>query len=501
MNILLRLFFIFFAVTLIFTSCKNNERKVSNKNVISFNINSDPNTLDPRKARDLNSMNISKIFFEGLTRLDKEGNPTLAIAKSYTLKEDKKTYVFKLKDSFWSNGDKLTAYDFEYAWKAVLDPNFSSSMAYKMFIIKNSREAKDGKISIDDVKIKAIDEKTLMVELERSTPYFLHLLANPIFFPINKKNDLENKNWHQDEKSFVCNGIFTLNQWKNNEMIECIKNKDYWDESQVKITKINMIMTNEKEEIKMYKKNKLDIVGSPFSFLPTKSLKKLKKRKDFHSQPYFGTSFLRINVEKINDKLFRKALSKAINRKALVEYVLQQGEYPAKRLIPDYFIKNKQENDAISLTYIRGNKTNIIAKSLKNDIENNLKIDVVLEPLDRNIYYEKINSQNYELALGSWIADFEDPINFLEMFKFKNDSIHNTGWENKKYVSLLDEFIARDIDERYKILKKAEDILLDELPIIPLYHLSQNYLKKTNLKDIKIYPSGFIDFKYAYFED
>lgn len=504
---MLKKFFItlFITTLLLFSACNKNSLK-KNKQHLTLNIVSEPQSLDPRKVRDLNAVNLSKILFDGLMRLTKNGSIEYAIAESFSLSEDGKTYIFKLKDTYWSNGDKLTAYDFEYTLKSSLSPNFTSN-ASSLNIIKGAKKAKKNQISLDDIGIKTIDEKTLIFELKKPCPYFLNLLTCPVFFAVNKNMDQKDPKWAQSKNNFVSNGAFTLADWKKNDELICKKNEHYWDKDKVKLQKISMLMLTNDVELNMFELNQLDIAGSPFSSIIVDSLQKLKQDKSYHVAPYFGTSFLRVNSKKISDLNFRKDLINAFDRKKITEHVLQGGQLATSKLVPVKkemnvpIIKKDYDAKKITLTYVSDDRSHILAQALQRDFKENLNLEVNLKAIERKTYYEKLGSLDYELALSSWIADFADPIDFLNVFKYKDSSTNNTGWENESYIKLLEKSErVLDAKDRQKLLDQAEDILLSEAPIIPLYHLTQNFLQKENLKDLKIYPSGFLDLKYAYFE-
>jgi len=498
-------YFLLCFVFIFFVSCKKNENETKQK--LSINIVSEPQSLDPRKVRDLNSINLVKIFFEGLMRFSKDGNIECALAKEYSTSQDAKVYTFFLREAFWSNGEKITSYDFEYTYKKILSVDFMSSNASSLYVIKNAKEAKEGKINIDEIGIKTPDEKTLIIELEKQCPYFLRLLTCPIFFAVNKNIDQKKPFWMYENKEFVSNGPFKLKKWIHTDFIEAEKNSLYWDAKRVKLEKISMLMLTPDVELKMFEMNQLDIAGSPFSTILVDSMPRLKQTNKLNISPYYGTSFIRINTNKITDINFRKALIQAFDRKKIVEHILQGGQKETIRLVPNY---NKEEIDIIKkdfptkkvvLSYISIDRAHILAQAIQRDCEANLNITVELRSLERKTYYEKLASLDYEIALGSWIADFDDPIDFLNVFKYKDSSTNNTGWENEKYISLLDES-EKILEEknRNEVLKQAEDILLNEVVIIPICHLTQNYLKKENLENIYIYPSGYIDFRYAYFK-
>ena len=496
------LFLCFFSF---FVSCKSKDFKKSQS--ITINIVSEPQGLDPRTVRDLQSVNLIKTFFDGLLREAKDGTIKEALAESYSISEDGKTYTFILKDASWSNNDKITASDFEYTIKKTLSPSYISGNAAMLFIIKNAKKAKEKKISIDEVGINAIDEKTLVIELENPCPYFLKLLTSPIFFAVNKNVDQKNPKWAQDAKGYVSSGAFILNEWKHHDFIEAKKNENYWDREKVKLKKISMLMLTNTVEIDMFQSKELDLAGSPFSMIPVDSLQSLKKENNYFSKPYFGTSFIRINTQKVEDKDFRKALINAFDRDKITEHILQGDQIATTRLVP----REKKENISnikkdyslkkMTLSYISSDRSHLLAQTIQRDFEKNLNVKVELIALERKTYYDRISTQNYDLALGSWIADFNDPINFLNVFKYKNSSSNNTFWENEKFTSLLNksENISDPI-KRDEILIEAENILLSDAPIIPICHLSQNYLINEKLK-IKLYPSGFVDFKFAHLDE
>ncbi|NGX53268.1 MAG: hypothetical protein KR126chlam5_01581, partial [Candidatus Anoxychlamydiales bacterium] len=505
---MLKTIFIVFCIPALFffSSCKKNDKEKT-KQHLSINILSEPQSLNPLKARDLIAVNLAKMFFDGLMRVDNDGNILPGIAQSYEISDDGKIYSFFLRDSFWSNGDKLTAHDFEYTFKKVLSPNFITSNAASLFKIKNAKKAKEGEMSLDEIGIKALNDTILEIELEKPCSYFLRLLTQPAFFAINKNVDKKNKNWALNKNTFVSNGVFKLSEWKKNDIIEAKKNEFYWDKDKVKLEKISMLMLPNGVEQNMFELHELDIAGSPFSTITLDSLEKLKKDKSFHIEPYFGTSFLRINTQQIRDLNFRKDLRNSFDREKITKHILQGGQLSSSRLIPVDkninvpIIKKDYSQKEFTLMYVSNDRTHILAQALQGDLSKNLNLNIKLLAVERKTYYEKISNLDYELAISSWIADLDDPIDFLNVFKYRNSSTNNTGWENENYINLLEESEKiLDLKKREKVLFEAEDILLTEAPIVPIYHLTQNFLKKENLEDVFIYPSGFIDFKYAHFE-
>lgn len=286
------------------SGCKSSSTKTESiaaketNQKLKINIVSEPQNLDPRKSRSLNDMNLAKMFMEGLTRTGKNDEITLAQAQSITVSEDQLIYTIKLKDSKWSNGDTVTAQDFSYAWKKVLAPEFISDNAYQLFVIKNAKDIKNGGIPNSLLGVNCPDEKTIVIELEQPVPYFNKLLSMPVFFPVNQKTDRKNPNWAQSKDTFVSNGPFQIASWNHNDQITAVKNPLYWDQKNVKLAEIEMVMVSEDTGIQMFESAQLDWEGSPFSALPVDAIPTLKKASEFNQSQALATYFVSINTKK-----------------------------------------------------------------------------------------------------------------------------------------------------------------------------------------------------------
>jgi len=187
-------------------------------------------SLDPRICNEIPSCHVINMMYEGLMHLDLEGNPTFGVAESVDISDDQLTYTFHLRESNWSNGDPVTAYDFEYAWKKSVDPRHAKTGAYTFYTIKNVSDCLEKKVSVEEVGVHALDERTLQVELEHPAPYFLFLTTCSTYSPINKKHDQEHPEWaNKVEELFVCNGPFKPKKWKKSFEMLLEKNEAYWD--------------------------------------------------------------------------------------------------------------------------------------------------------------------------------------------------------------------------------------------------------------------------------
>ncbi len=491
---------------------------------VRINIGAEPQTLDPRKARDLQAQTLTRMFFDGLMRLGKDEKPECSLAEKYEVSNDGCVYTFYLREAKWTNGDPVTAQDFAYAWKKVLDPKFPSDQAFQLYVINNAQAAVEGKVSMEDVGIRVLDDKTLRVELTNPTAHFLELTTLPAFFPVCARVDQENSHWDLNANTYVCNGPFRPAEWKHSDIIEAVKNPEYWDAAHVNLKQIELIMVSEDAELKMYEKKQLDWAGSPLSILPLNALPELKKKEKLQAQPFLATYFFRTNVGKapLDNPNLRKALALALDRSELVEHVTQGGQIPATGLVPismglqegPYFqdhdvlgaqkylgMAEQQNGPTPPLTYIyvAGERNYLIAQAVQQQWKAALGIEVRLEAVERKVYFDRLSRRDFDLAASSWEADFHDPLNFLAIFKLKNGGSNNTNWENASYTALLKNAEkALDPLERKEYLKKAEALLIEEMPIIPVFHRRLLYVKKQALCDVVLSSLGALDFKWAY---
>jgi oligopeptide transport system substrate-binding protein len=495
---------------------------------LRINIQEEPTALDPRKVRSLSGQTLVRMLFDGLTRVNKEEKAELAIASSVVIAPDLTKYTFELKQSLWSNGDPVVASDFEYAWKKILSPDFPSDLSSFLYVIKNAKSAKEGKVDMDQIGVKAIDAKTLEVELESPTPYFLDLVASPPFFPVNQKVDKANAMWAQNAATHVGNGPFQLKEWKHQDQLVLVKNGKYWDADKVKIATLELQMLQEETELKCFEKNELDWAGSPLSTLPVDALKSLKQENKLNTKELLGTYFFRVNTESapLNHPSMRKAFALAIDRTAIVNHVTQGNQIPATGLVPlslklqkQAYFKDadreearrlfeealvaqgltKESLPAISLLYRTAERNHLIAQAVQQQWFDAFGIRVMLQSVEGKVYFDRVSKQDYQLAAGSWIADFADPINFLEVFKYKRGGTNNTLWENPTYTGLLDlSSHVADVGERTQLLAMSEQILMEEMPIIPVFYYTMLYVNQPYVKDVVVTSMGQIDFKWAY---
>ncbi len=507
-------------------------KKVSQE--LNINISTEPFSLHPGLANDSTSGGVIRQTFEGLTRIDKDGKPQPAAAAEITTSDDLKTYTFKLRDAKWSNGDPVTAEDFAYAWKWAVDPANQSQYAYQLYYVKNGQAINEGKAKPDTLGVKVVDDKTLEVTLENPTPYFLELTAFYTYSPINSKIAKENKDWYKDAgDQYTSNGPFKMVSWEHSSKIVLEKNENYWDADTVKLTKISMDMINDgNTELNMFKNGELDWAGSPLGKLPIDVLPQLKSDGSLHTQAIAGVYWYKFNTEKppLNNKNIRKALAYAMNRKAIVENVTLGGQIPAMAAVPPsmiadnekgYFkdndvakakeflaaglkelgLKDASELPAITLSYNTDEGHQKIAQAVQDMWKKELGVNVKLENEEWKVYISKLHNGDYQVGRMGWLGDFNDPINFLELFRDKKGGNNDTNWENPEFKKLLiDSQSEADSAKRLQMLKDAEAIFMDEMPVAPVYFYTNTWVQNEKLKDVVVSGLGDVQFKWAHFE-
>ena len=320
---------------------KNNGGEVSTnasgEKILRTNNKSEPASLDPALAKGTHESWILQHTFTGLMGYNEDGELVPAVAESYDESDDGLTYTFHLRDDVkWSNGDPVTAEDFEYAWKRVIDPELASDYAYQISdYVKGAEEYLNGEGSIDDVAIKAIDEKTLEVTLKKPAPYFLGLTAFYTLYPVNKNVVEANPDWAKDptKGQYISNGAFKLVSWDHNQKISLRKNPDWYRADEVKLDGIDFdIIEEQNTQYTKYQGGEYDFIVNP----PTAVVDKLTKENDpeLYIGGDVGTYYYQFNNKEkpFNNAKVRNALSMAIDRKAIVENITKGGQVPAEGL-------------------------------------------------------------------------------------------------------------------------------------------------------------------------
>lgn len=483
-----------------------------------------PPSLDPRLGGDELSNALVKMLYEGLTRIDKEGKPALALAKSVSISPDFKHYVFTLREATWSDGKKIVAADFEYAWKKILTPEFYTPFANFFFPIKNAKRAKEGECPLSDVGIKVRDELTLEVELDHPTLEFLELTAHTLFSPIQAEIDNRVPNWAQgDEETYVCNGPFRIEKVSSHGGYLFVKNPNYWDKEEVRLDRITITKNNGETAFEMYKSGETDWLGKPLrpfeSYFTGAS-------GEIHKKPvstYWGV----INVQRFpfDHKKMRQAFAYAINQEAIAGQLPMhplpastplplnhsQRRDPssvkfdpkrAKELFKEALVElglNLSEFPLLTLIYTGGKSRELTARSIVEQWATVLGVPCRVEHYDFHILFSKMVKGDYQIGTMAWKSWINDPIYTLDTFQYRSNRVNFSKWEHPKYQKLID--LARrelNVEKRKEFYRLAEDLLIDEVPVIPIHFEVQTFLRRSNVKGEVISETGDVDFKYAY---
>lgn len=499
---------------------------------LRLSIQSEICSLDPRMAVDAPSIFPQRMLFEGLMKTDLDGKVRPAIAQSYEVSEDLKTFIFHLRPTIWSNGDRLTAYDFEYSWKKILDPKTDSISAHNFYSIKNAKQISLGQLPIEEIGIHALDDYTLKVELENPIPYFLDMVATSSFFPINSKVDQENSKWsNQEGDKFICNGPFVLEKHRIDNEIILKKNPFYWDADSVKLPGISIaIIKDPTTQLSLFEKGELDWLGQPLSKISLDAIETLKSENKIRFINSLGLYWYYFNVDSypFQNAKMRKAFAYAINRDLITKHVLQCNESPALGILsssmtsnqPHYFDDNnkklalelfndglsemgitKQELPEITINYSATHINQRVAEAIQAQLTQVFELKIMMEPQEWKVHFDKLKKGNFQIGGSGWQSWLRDPIYTMQALRYKSDGINMTRWENKRYQELISAAEKEaDRAKRLALFKEAESILMEEMPVIPIYFTTISYAKNEKLKNVLISDLNEIDFRWAYFE-
>ncbi|PTM57716.1 peptide ABC transporter substrate-binding protein [Desmospora activa] len=524
------------AISLVLAGCGGlqsgspNQEGVDQNQVLNMTLRAEPATLDPSLVADAVSSDVLNNVMEGLYRINKDNKPEPAIASGVEISEDKKTYTFTLRDAKWSNGDAVTAQDFEYSWKRTLNPETTAEYAYILYSIKNAEAYNTGEASADEVGVKALDEKTLEVELEAPSPYFLSLTAFSNYLPQNQSAVEEfGEKYGTEADKMVYNGPFHVSEWKHEQNVQLKKSDTYWDRNAVRLELANLNIVKETSlAANLYTGNEADVVE-----LSSELADAFKKSPEY--LPYTGstTQYLVFNTTNqfLSNPNIRKALSYAIDRDSLVK-IMKDGSEPAYGFVPptiftsdnkvfreeasDQHQYNPQEAKRLlqegmaelgltstpSLTMLSyDDHRKDAAVFMQEQLRSNLDLEVRIDPKPFKQKLDRELEGDFEITFAGWGADFNDPQTFLDIYV--SDGAYNWAqWSNEKYDELIKSSIGNpNNEERTKNLVEAEKILMEEAPIAPITYAGKIYLQKQYVKGIYRHPVGAeLSLKWAYLD-
>lgn len=496
-------------ITALAQMLEDSNKKMQGLQVLRIGMDYSEVSLDPRIGGDSPSVHIVRLLFEGLTRFNEQGQVENAIAESVEVSPDHKQYKFKLRQTFWNDGTPLTAYDFEYAWKKILSTSFQTEYAHLFYSIKNAQNAKEGKISPDQIGIYVEDPLTLKVELRHPTPYFLQLTACPLYSPVRKQTDELHPEWsYQNEKNYPCNGPFELKINRLNQGFRLAKNSFYWNTSRVKLDEVFVTYMNPSQAIHAFNKKEIDWIGDPFGIWDASYVANQNSQVIcFPNKRVCWCTFNTASAPFHHRKL-RQAFAHAIQRAKLVKngFVRLNPAYapllPHHRekdvpLFPEYHKEKAQQLFQESLEELGIHQKDFqisllcgeigikkyTAVSLQQQFQECFGIKCYLKPMPWGEQFKRMVSGSFQLGLVNWSSYIDDPIYTLGYFKSSKQGVNFSKWEHPQFQQLID-LSEQEVDprKRHAYLHQAESILGDDMPIVPLVYLPGQALTRKKLQ-------------------
>ncbi len=503
--------------------------------VLHYGNGTNIQTTDPHIATGIPEHHVITALFEGLaTKNPYTLEPEPGAAKSWDISEDGLTYTFTLRqDATWSNGDIVNAEDFRWSWERALTPEMASQNSYMMYPILNAESFNTGQLeNFDQVGVKVVDEFELEVQLRAPTPYFLQMLDHYITFPVHREtiesfgSYTDNLSRWSREGNIVTNGPFELTEWVVNSHVRVEKREGYWDADTVKLNAVVYYPTeNLITEERMFRDGLLHRTEDiPLDKVPVY----LEEDPDtIVIEPYLSSYFYLINTTKtpLNDLRVRRALSLSVDRDLLNETVLENIMQPAYFLTPPGTVGYQPP---VTFSYDPDQARTLLAEAgypngegfpsfeiLYNTQENHRKIAIAIQEMWREqlsinvtivnkewqVYLESIDNMNYDVARRGWVGDYVDPNTYLDMY-ITGSGQNNVGFSNVRYDEIIthEAPLKLNIEERFRLYQEAETILMENMPIIPIYIYQTKNLKNPDMKGA---PSNIMDhynWKYVYLE-
>ncbi|HEY5467330.1 MAG TPA: peptide ABC transporter substrate-binding protein [Clostridia bacterium] len=503
-------------------------------------VGPEPDSIDPAYNEAVDGATMLIHAFAGITKLDKNGVPQPDMAKEVKVSTDLLTYTITLRDGLkWSDGKALVAQDFIYAWQRAIDPKNATTYGYMLGNIKGVNDiiaAKpDSKYDLNSIGAKATDDKTIVITLDAPTSYFMEILAFPTLFPVRKDIVEGNDKWATDPKTYISNGPYRMKSWVTKSEIVFEKNPNYYDAKSIGPDTIRFVLMDDDNAILAAFKSGGIMFADSF---PNDEIDALRSTPEFNLASQLGTYYVGFNCTKapFDNVKVRQALSLAIDRNFIVEKIGKAGQLPAGAYVPvgmtdgdptkefrtvggDYY-SVKAADYAANVTKAKallseagypdgkgfpkfeymfntstGNK--LIAEALQNMWKTTLGVDCTLVEQEWGVFLTTRQNGAYQVARNGWLADYNDPITFLDMWVTGGGN-NDSKWSNKDYDALIAGVKASgDRIKRYADMHKAEDILMKEAPVAPIYYYVDLYLKSTKLNGFYTSPLGFKYFMYT----
>jgi oligopeptide transport system substrate-binding protein len=471
--------------------------------VLHWGNGAEPQSLDPHKSEGIPSSRIQRNLFEGLITEAADGALLPGAAESWEISEDGKVYIFKMRENGrWSNGDPVTAHDFVYSIRRSLDPKTLSRYQFILYPIANAEQVASGALPVESTGIEALDDYTLEITLESSTPYFLGQLAHSSAYPVHRATVEQFGDRFARPGNLISNGAYMLEDWVIQSYVELQRNPYYWNNDETVIETVFMYNTEDMSaEVKRYRADGEDI---SYSDLPASQLPWLRENlpDELHIAPYLGSYYYGLNLTQPpfseHGVDLRRALALAVNRQIITEEISAAGQIPAFGFVPPVdnytgqqmpeadWTQAEREDEARRLYAAAGfsRENPLRIEVMYNTHEDHRRVALGIAAMWKQVLgvEASILNQEWKVFLDTrnamretqvfrqgWIGDYNDANTFLELYQ-STSGLNDTGFKNPEYDRLLKLAAAEnDLQKRGVHLQAAERILLEEMPIVPLY--------------------------------
>lgn len=523
---------------------------------ITVNIASEPQTIDPQLNSAVDGAIMTQHMFEGLMKWENSGSEvegtdglmgsaqiTNGQAESYekVANEDGTvTYTFKLRDDAkWSDGQPVTAGDFEYAWKRLVDPATAADYSYMIACVVNAQDILDGKADPSTLAVKAVDDKTFEVTITTDLPYFLELCAFPAMLPVRQDTiEANGDQWTFNPETYISNGAYKLSAWNHNAEIICEKNDQFYDYENLGPDTITFkLMDDQNAMLSGFKSGELDFIED----VPQAEISNLIASGDLKIVDYIGTYYACYQTQKapFDDPRVRQAFTLAVDRTYIVNKVTQSGQVEANGFVPagmydaegatgddfrtvggGYYAETDADYEAncekarellaeagypngegfpvVEYLYNTSDAHKAVAEALQYMWETVLGVKVTLNNQEWAVFLQTRKDGDYSIARNGWIADYNDPMCFLDMW-LTGSGNNDAQYSNKKYDELIKKAqSAKTQEERMQYMHEAEDIIMGEdWALNPLYFYTQKFMMNPEIKGAYYTPLGFFFFGYT----
>ena len=500
---------------------------------MTFVLSDEPDGIDPTVTNNSFAMYVLCNCFEGLVTYDPSGSIVPGCAESWDISEDGTVYTFHLRDGLkWSDGTPLTASDFVYSIQRVLTPS-TTAQYYSMMAdyIKGAKEFYEGTGTAEELGAKALDDQTLEITLIQPTSFFIDVVSMWCYFPVQEATISANGDrWTASADTYISNGPFKMEQINLGEGYVLVKNENYWDADNVTLEKLTFrFILDSATALTAYESGDVDGIRS----IPSADYARLvASNAGVNVVPNYGTVYYNINCSKApyDNPLVRKALNLAIDRKTIIENVVQIDAEPAYSfLAPGYGVDGKDITadrgtfglsetadveaaqaalaeagypngegfPTLQLSYYSNDTVKKVVEAMAEMFKTNLNINVEISSNDWAIYYESIQTGDYEVGAMGWSADYLNPMSFLPLFK-TGDSTNNAFYSTSAYDDLVNQIMMEtDAAAAAELTLQADEIVSNDYVCIPLYYKSNSYLMKDYISGVYMVSSSNMYFKDA----